>query len=145
MHSSQYAEALSTIASTDIRVDLRTLEGRGRSDIAVRGRSISGRRAWTTISKYTPCTIITPRLRQLPRCMSLNSHSFNQCVFFLDRIAKSATQRAPEAAAEFRAIVLGTGGFLSTGTAEEMAKWKRAIGAVEYERTISGLDLDLLK
>lgn len=132
------ANALATIESTDVRVEPRTLEGRRRNDIAVRGRGISGRRALDYDIKIyslhdSDAHLTTTRP---PTDMSLVQNTFSQAVRYLNKVDMTATDRAPEATAEFRAIVIST---------DESAKWKRELGEWTYEKMMGRISLELLK
>ena len=138
---------MAAIALTDIRVEPRTVEGQRRNDIAVRGRGVSGRRALDydlkiyTLHHANANSTTTP----VPVDITSIQHSYNQSVRYLDCVDAATTHRAPKATAEFRAIVLSAGGLMSSGTADEMVKWKREIGTVGFERIMRRISLELLK
>ena len=137
------AGALAVIASTDIRVEPRILEGQRRNDIAV----VSGRRVLDydlkiyTLHHAKANSTTIPK----PETSTVTPHAFDQSVRYLDRGDSAATNCAPDAVAEFPAIVLSTGELLSTGTSDELSKWKREIGAGGYEKLKRRIVLKLLK
>ena len=141
------ANALATIESTDVRVEPRTLEGRRRNDISIRGRGISGTRALDyDIKIYSLHDADSLKTTTLPPAdCTLTEHSFAQAVRFLNRVGKTATRRAPEALAEFRAIVMSTGGLVARETADEIGKWKKELGEWTFEKMMGRISLELLK
>ena len=86
------ANALATIESTDVRVETRTLEGRRRNDISIRGRGISGTRALDyDIKIYSLHDADSLKTTTLPPAdCTLTKHSFAQAIRFLNRVGKTS-------------------------------------------------------
>ena len=84
------ANALATIESTDVRVEPRTLEGRRRNDISIRGRGISGTRALDYDLKiYSLHDADSLKTTTLPPAdCTLTEHSFAQAISFVNRVGK---------------------------------------------------------
>ncbi len=87
------ANALAKIDSIDARVEPRTLEGRRRNDISIRGRGISGTRALDyDIKIYSLHDADSPKTTTLPPAdCTLTEHSFALTIRFLNRMGKTAT------------------------------------------------------
>jgi len=141
------ANALATIESTDVRVEPRTLEGRRRNDISIRGRGISGTRALDyDIKIYSLHDADSPKTTTLPPAdCTLTEHSFAQAIRFLNRVGKTATRHTPEALAESRAIVMSTGGLVARERADEIGKWKKELGEWTFEKMMGQISLELLQ
>ena len=140
------ANALAKIDSIDARVEPRTLEGRRRNDISIRGRGISGTRALDYDIKDL---LLAPRrLTQDHHASSRRLHSdrtFVRSGHTLPQPSGKKSDSTPEAIAKFRAIVMSTGGLVAREPADEVGKWKRELGEWTFEKMMGRISLELLK
>jgi len=142
------AAALSKCVPTEVIVEPHSDEGARRNDIGLRGPGRSGRRALDYDLKVFSMNRAeaSESLHRPNKKDNKMQEMKERCDKWLASVEKRTVKKAPQTrVAEFRPLVISTGGLMASDTAKEFETWKKELGGIGYARMMEVISISLVK